>query len=542
MPDGINKYPVVNAEDMLKGTNPWERIPGQVDQRTPGMGGIQTGVNQPGQSSASPYYPQRPGLNIGGPQAPGQPVAPVEQTPYPTQLPMKSEFAPKTPVETMGMPQPTMTASLPGAVVAEEPVVEEPIPTEGMAYPEPTLQVETEPTQPLSQDLGDYTLDPMTDVGKQYENYVEGILGGEISGEVQSAQNQADRNMAARDYYMMKQAKEAAAQAGYPPGTQQYEDMMKQARADVNNANLNEQNQVNQMRRDAFQDALNRASEIEKETYDRTFGERDFTFGRDDIQYLRNETHRIEDKTDAQRFINGIKDPKAKQFLNSILETEGHLGVRRIAEAIAKNNGEIPDEYKSMSPADINRKAAEEYVETLSENPQTLESWKPGEKEKYLDQVTMEMWQAEYAPVGEAGEQATEKILRDKRIKTFLDTGDFSGMADSDWEQMTPTQLKDAEEYAIDFETGGNLGDTWEYMENVSVADARSAWLARNPISAPENEGRLVKKGGKLYIITNPMATDKVGDNHRIAVKAVPVGGGDEIDLFRSSVFDEPLL
>lgn len=239
---------------------------------------------------------------------------------------------------------------------------------------DPDIEADTDDP---SMDLQDYTYEPFTDAGKKALESINMILGGHKTADVVNAQNQADKQKAANQYLMMKQAREAAAAAGYGPGTAQYERMMKNVRAGISTANLQAQNQANAVYRQAFQDALDRATGVEQDAVQLAQNQQKFAWERHDTKWYQDNTTTVNNETTAWRFIEGIKNPIGQAKLASILATGGYKSFQDVLKMINANIDAGEDMFKGIAPEipEQELKFIIDEMQILNINPYTNKPW-----------------------------------------------------------------------------------------------------------------------------------------------------------------------
>lgn len=161
------------------------------------------------------------------------------------------------------------------------------------------------------------------------QDYIKRTLGGQ-NPIVQNAQAQQNTASAVQKYIAGKTARDTSAQAGFDPGTLQYQRTQDRAMAGAESASLQGQNQVNELTRQTSQQALQDQATLDA------------------------------------GLIGSLTDPKAKNYLQGVAASGGDVNA---AYAEMFENGQLRPEYSSGTPAQQAKEAIEDQVSVLGFTP-----------------------------------------------------------------------------------------------------------------------------------------------------------------------------
>lgn len=360
-----------------------------------------------------------------------------------------------------------------------------------------------------------------TDIGQQAMDKFSQRALAEEDPQVAAERQRLERNSVLMEQKARREGHDRAVQAGYRPGSPQYEQMLTQSVSNARNANIQAMNSFNDF-------ARSRRADQQRELEGLLSGE----FSRVGVQQSR-------DVQDFNNLVKFLPSDKAQQML-AVANAKG-MDLTSAMSGMYDMSGNLKGEFQDMSKPELVKQGIEQSVDQMNTNPDTGEAWKGTEKSDYIDKFYSDNFQNLLFPSETQTEQVTEKKASKESVEKALESGDLGDLAPEDWANMTTSQRKDAKEKGLitEFDSTSNKGDNWSDLDNMNTSDATSYWLSNNPISAPENKGKIVEKDGVLYEIIEPMRViDEGGDNKRIAVIARPVGGGAEQQIHRSSRFE----
>lgn len=127
------------------------------------------------------------------------------------------------------------------------------------AFKQPTP---TTPISPAAPPPSPPPVAPLT----AYQKMVADRLGGQDQV-VQSAQGHQDTNSSLRNYAAMRGARQQSANAGFTPGTLQSQRVADRSTAEANSANLQGQNNVNELARGRNEEAMGLSHGLDQEKY-----------------------------------------------------------------------------------------------------------------------------------------------------------------------------------------------------------------------------------------------------------------------------------
>lgn len=202
------------------------------------------------------------------------------------------------------------------------------------------------------------------------QDYIKRTLGGQ-NPIVQNAQAQQNTASAVQKYIAGKTARDTSAQAGFDPGTLQYQRTQDRAMAGAESASLQGQNQVNELTRQTSQQALQDQATLDA------------------------------------GLIGSLTDPRAQNYLRGIAASGGDVNA---AYAEMFENGQLRPEYSSGTPGEQAREAAEDLIKN------TFPDLDP-ESQEFQDQVNKYLQDTFYAETNPIGDEVTDAqitALRDK--------------------------------------------------------------------------------------------------------------------------------
>jgi len=424
----------------------------------------------------------------------------------------------------------------------------------------------------------------LTEQGNLYEENVLKDLTGE-NANVTSARNKAGRDNRFQNYYDDKSIKESLAQSGLEPGTLEYQRALDRVKSGTNQANLQRDNNVNQLQRDyygqAMQDAkgiennqYNRSVNAEGELYNRKVNTEDKRYSRDKIisdeeynrnvdtedkrygreldQYFDEKSDKLMDKQDIQSFIND-QPQKIQNILSQIQMSGGDVqaAIKEMYENGTIKEGVRPrDQFENLMD-----ESTSYYNQLVPRQPgETDEQWKARRFDSNDDgQITAEDQTVDEAiydrfknlqetidsPIGDATGDRDAKTEADTRIDDFITNG--GDLSSSDWKSLqndaTKMEALRSSDNFVDWNKTGrseNTGSDWEYSVH-KVEDIEASWQKNNPLGRPEAKGMIIEKDGELYVITDPMYHGKNSSGaNRVEILMEPVGGGAEVILIGS--------
>jgi hypothetical protein len=149
---------------------------------------------------------------------------------------------------------------------------------------------------------------------------VEGLKTGKFA-DVESALNRTGRDTALRTARAQQAGEAAAAQAGYKPGTPEYNKMVQNSVANAEAQNMQDANANRQMQRNYYSDAMNRGQGIGEQMYNRAAGERSYNDVQDATEYSRNDAAYGDDKQDILDYVSS--QPPNIQEIMRVAMAEG---------------------------------------------------------------------------------------------------------------------------------------------------------------------------------------------------------------------------
>jgi hypothetical protein len=305
--------------------------------------------------------------------------------------------------------------------------------------------------------------------------------------ETMALERQHERDVSRMMYQGMQEARAIAAQRGYAPGSEQFNQIMRESKAQINDAALKSQRGVFGTIRERSQDM------------------------RDEI--LQNAPANV------QAFLAGKPLAEQKEFMAKITDPA---------------TGKIKDEYKNVNWDTLSQRYL---LQAQAKFPHLADKYKDEngqidykafyddpEVRPFVDGKVSEQIDAMADPLSDAGKKREAEAARTERIDKFIETGDYKSMDKDDWLDLTPDERQ-------------KMKDAGRFFEAESVKNDL-AWLN------DDNVGKIVEKGGKMYRITaikrNVGHTkSQVGSWDSDHVQAVPVEGGDPIDVWKSDSIGE---
>lgn len=494
--------PAINYKDLKKNNLPKVGGMGSTSQTTPDI----YDPFKKNTSSAALDTPPVGMPKIAAPPPPVQQVSPppMQQTEQPAPPPPKGY----TPQEIAAINAAREEKGLPQAAL--ESVTQK-------AVDAPTSLPPALPTTALDKPIGYDT----TALGEQaLDQYSKYALGDE-DPQVTAERERLERNKVLQSSQAKRTAHERAVQSGFMPGSPQYEQMMNQATTAASNANIQAENAFNDFSRARRRDRQGEIENILGGEFSRVGSQQSLDF--------RN----------FNQLVKFLPSDKAQQML-SIADSQG-MNLSTTIQNMYSPDGTLKPEFKDLSKPELIKEGMKQSVDQMANNPETGNAWSGTEKEDYVNKFYDDNFKNILYPAETQTGQIEEKEASKSRVQDALDSGDYSKMDQTDWANMTNTQIVDAKAagHIVDYDSSLQKGDDWSDLDNMNTSDATSKWLSRNPISAPENKGKIIDIDGVLYEITEPMKTvDLGGDNKRISVMARPVKGGPEKSILNSSRFE----
>jgi len=372
--------------------------------------------------------------------------------------------------------------------------------------------------QPISVELPTYDT---TDIGaKAMDKFSEYALQDE-DPQVTAERDRLERNNLLRVEQSRRTAHANAVRAGFQPGSAQYEQMMRESVSSAENQGISATNSFNDFMR-------GRRSDQQRELEGLASGE-----------FSRIGTQESRDWNEFNQLVKFLPSDKAQQML-AVSKATG-VDITESIQGMYGESGELKPEFVDLSQPELIKKGIEQSVALMTNNPDTGIPWVGNEKSSYIDKFYSDNFQNILAPSQTETEQATEQKASKSRAETAVESGDYSLLTETDWNNMTDTQIVEGKSkgHFEAYDSSVQGGDNWADLDNMNTSDATAYWKAHNPISAAENKGKLIEKDGVIYEITDPLkVVDLGGDNKRISVMAKPVKGGPEISIKDSSRFE----
>jgi hypothetical protein len=379
-----------------------------------------------------------------------------------------------------------------------------------------------------------------TEQGRKYDENVLKAMDGE-GADVASARNSAKRDNRFQSYYDDKTIKETLAQSGLEPGTIEYQRALDRTRSGTNQANLQRDNNVNQLQRDYFNDAMNKASGVESKIR-----------GYETEKFYDNKSDKLMDKQDVDSFIND----QPQKIQNALRQIQMSGGDVQSAIQEMYDNGTIKEDYRPQDQYEnLMDESSSYYQQIVPKGPnETDEQYQARPFDSNGDgQITSEdqtigeaiydrfknLDETQRDPINDATGDRTAQTEADARIDSFITNG--GDLSSSDWESLqndaTKMEALRSSDNFVDWNQDGkgeNTGSDWEVGYH-KIEDIEASWQKNNPLGRPEAEGMIIEKDGELYKITNPMHHGKHGPNiNRVEILMEPVGGGAEVVLMGS--------
>lgn len=339
----------------------------------------------------------------------------------------------------------------------------------------------------------------LTEAGGLVEDYVtQGLKTGKFA-DVESARGAAGRQNDLRTSQALTRAREAAVQAGHQPGTAAYQRMVDEAMAGANSANLQASNNVNQMQRNYWQDAVKRGSELEATHYDRATSERAHDETRMDTQRIEDDKVRLENKGDTQTWINSIQDPKARQAALNAWQTG--KDPRQAVAQMYDESGTIKSEFRSASPGQVKAEGVTDQVRNAFAgrvNPATGQVYTEAEINGIIDRYQTGSLNQQFEPINQAEEG---RVDRDEFLAPIKKAADLASSnpaaARAEIAKFSPEQVK----ALLDPANAAQLsklrqnGTVKKVTLNTNNVLNRADWDKQGI-----REGDIIEHNGKLFI------------------------------------------
>jgi hypothetical protein len=309
-------------------------------------------------------------------------------------------------------------------------------------------------------------------------------------------------------------AHDRAVREGYPPGSAQYEAMMRDAETKASGQNIEATNKFRQF-------ATQREDEL-----------------------------RSNDLREFEVFNKYVESDIGQSLIAGVAAEGGdwRSAIGNLYTTDENGRRVLKPENRDKSKVELIRSSFEETVNGIATNPEGDElDWGPAEKQAWVDKKMSQYSEQLVQGLDTTDEQNQAKNDSEARIDQFLETGDISGINPDDWKNLTGTKLSEAKtktkadghKFVEVFEDYGAT-KSFGSSGNEYVTDAEERYIAENPWAV---EGQVVEKGGTLYVITEPntrkSGSTKLQQERRyIATMAKPLSGGPEIELHRSNDFD----
>jgi len=382
---------------------------------------------------------------------------------------------------------------------------------------------------------------------KELQDLVTQQVKDDLSGEgaeIKSLHNTYERDVARMRADGMAEARAIAAERGYTPGTEQYNQVMRNSMKEINDASLKAQRNLFSAIRTKRQQALQTGIDFQ-----------DQLFGQGESIWKAMNTDEKNTQAELDKLISGIPHQGIKNIL-STWDPNDVTGAREWLKSITDpKTGKPKDQYFDAPYDIISSKAADmlraEYGDiaakyTDADGNFDAEAFKKDPViQPLIGKQTAELLEAEFAPVTAATETAVAKEERTARIEAFIADGDYTKMAKGDWASMTETQKTEAQKHISIFEDKP-FKESWKEDDSISTADATAQWNAAHGYT----KGDLVEKGGVLYVITE---TAKVSSStqwetyygvpsrqtrNKLQLVGRPVDGGAAVVLDKTTEFD----
>lgn len=332
---------------------------------------------------------------------------------------------------------------------------------------------------------------------------IKGLTSEDPRVASQRIQNQ--RRASAREYAARLAAKEMAASQGFQPGTAQASRLMKEQLSPAYKANLADTSNTNEQQRQYFQEYLGMAKEQE-----------DMTQTRKDIEWTRQNTNKVQDEASAQMYLNGITDPKTKEYLTGIFASQG-LGALRQAmadpEALPHSQTPLQDEMDSVKEV-----LKLKYPMMDGESEQQWLSMKPAEGEgktiqQMLHEQVADRYDLAYKPVDE-GKKSAEQTAALERISADIDNATPEDVLKA---YPTPLSLSSLSEY------DGYPYDTASFHENhpggwVNLGGHAVRVIDDYKVTDPGGRGKqynIIEYNGKVYSFSEGNKNEWIKGNVR---------------------------
>ncbi len=353
---------------------------------------------------------------------------------------------------------------------------------------------------------------------------------GEFS-DVESRRKQLDTEGDQFEYEVMKRARDTAAQQGLVPGTAGYNELMQQAMGQASQNRLGQEQGINQMQRDYRDLATGELTAEEQRAREFAALERGFEFSRADIDYLREQSESIRDEQSATAFLDGIKDPRARNHLARILLEGGPEALKAEASNVIGESGTIEEDFRSESPSSAEMRGIEEDVAAMELSPDG-DAWKEGELENYTNQMKDAHLRQKYGLTTEELKGTENEVDLAVKLKQFekgeIEISDFTT---TDWETMDNDQL---ESISVPFNSSMTYLRQGDFLNSGLTADLiTSSTNSEEDIDSNKGvgtgNGSIVMYNGEPYRIVQfhtKKFSNKTGKNERRGnVYAVPLRG-----------------
>lgn len=342
---------------------------------------------------------------------------------------------------------------------------------------------------------------------------------------VASEQRRLERNNLLRLDQSKRAAHEMAVNAGYLPGTAQYEELLRNAVTDAENQNITATNALHDFMRQRRSDRQGELMNIYEEGVQA-----------DDKAWNRME--------DMSKFIGSVAGQEAF--------ARAHIAGVPLEDAIANlydADGNLKSDYKDKTHAELVKAGLEDAVGQMKTNPDGADKpWTEEEKKAYVEKFYQDNFEnlvyGTQLQTEERTEEQEEDAARDDRVSAYFKDNDPSKMLPGDWEALTDSQRAEIQEKAVKFNTLGiskDYGSGWTdedaNPDNMSDSTALKLYKAKTKVAV----GQHIEKNGVVYIVTQPAVIRGAGDggdNKRVVTKAINTQTGKEVEINSSWKFE----
>jgi hypothetical protein len=296
-----------------------------------------------------------------------------------------------------------------------------------------------------------------------YQGYItKGMETGEFA-DVTSALHRTGRENMLDATRSQMQGEAQGAQAGYQPGTAEYNRAIALSNAGASERTMDRNNAVNALQRGAVKEAMSAGKEIGQTARDRQLDERTHTEGMDAIQYNQNRTAYNDQKGDIEAYINGLS-PQAQNKARELMAQ----GKDPRGAGFTTATGSISEPFRGLTRGQQDQASVLEQAK--SRVPQLQNETDEAYNQRLQQEVVkqnMDTYQTAYNPINSTSRANKVAESVNKNLEEKAATG--KGLSTADWKSLNATRsdLIDSIPVVESFTTDGNGG----YAKNAKEGD-----------------------------------------------------------------------